>query len=235
MPHKEYYRLNLPHYQQPGQAYFITWCLKDAVPKHALKRYSEELKILKSQIETSDAGKADSDPILIKTANRNWQHPDADWNRRHPLLKQYHATRRKYIKAFSDLLDADKNPKINLAKPENLKEAIQALKFWEGKKLTNHAFCVMPNHIHWVVELFEKDIEGELVYLEDILYSVKRFSATQINKLEQRSGKLWQKESFDTTIRDEKHMYNAIEYTLNNPVNAGWVKNWRDWPGAWCR
>ncbi len=249
MPHKEHYRLNLPHYQQPGQGYFVTWCQNDAVPKHALKRYSEELKILKSQI-----GKADSDPLpgpadsmLPKeTADWNRQHPgeadsdplgerNADWNHRHPLLKKYYATRGKYIKAFNDLLDADKNPKINLTKPKNLKEVIQALKYWEEKKLICHAFCVMPNHVHWVVELFENDIEGELVYLEDILYSVKRFSATQINKLEQRSGKLWQKESFETTIRDEKHMYNAIEYTLNNPVNAGWVKNWRDWPGAWCR
>ncbi|HKJ79186.1 MAG TPA: hypothetical protein VKA10_06605, partial [Prolixibacteraceae bacterium] len=71
-------------------------------------------------------------------------------------------------------------------------------------------------------------------YLQDILYSVKRFSAGEINKLEKREGKLWQKESFDTTIRDEKHLYNAIEYTLNNPVNAGLVNDWPEWPGNWC-
>ena len=231
MPHKEEYRINLPHFQQPGQAYFITWCLKGAIPKHALKRYSDELKMLKLQIAGEAAGEADSDP-LIKEANRNWLHPN--WLHPHPLLQKYYAVRRKYIKAFNDLLDADKNPKINLNKPENLIVVVDALKFWEGKKLTNHAFCVMPNHVHWVVELLKIDQQGKPVYLEDILYSVKRFSATEINKHENRSGKMWQKESFDTTIRDEKHMYNAIEYTRNNPVNAGFVKDWKDWSGSWC-
>ncbi len=33
-------------------------------------------------------------------------------------------------------------------------------------------------------------------------------------------GKLWQKESFGATIRNEQHLYNAIEYTLSNPVVA---------------
>ncbi len=88
----------------------------------------------------------------------------------------------------------------------------------------------MPNHVHWVVELLENYEHGKPVYLEDILYSVKRYTATQINKLERRNGALWQKESFETTIRNEKHLYNAIEYTLNNPVNAGLVKNREDWP-----
>jgi REP element-mobilizing transposase RayT len=71
--------------------------------------------------------------------------------------------------------------------------------------------------------------------LQDILYSVKRFSANQINKAEKRTGSLWQKESFETTIRDERHLYYAVEYTLNNPVIAGLVNNRNDWPGSWSK
>ncbi len=130
------------------------------------------------------------------------------------------------------MLDAARNSTVNLSKPENTKIIINALKYWEGKKLKNFAFCVMPNHVHWVFELLEKDEKGDPVYLQDILYSVKRFSATQINKLENRTGALCQKESFDTTIRDEKHLYYAVEYTLNNPVAAGFVNNWKDWFGC---
>ena len=70
------------------------------------------------------------------------------------------------------------------------------------------------------------------VYLQDVLQSVKRFSASKINKYEGLSGNLWQKESYDTTIRDERHLYQAIEYTKNNPVNAGLVSNWKDWKGT---
>jgi hypothetical protein len=124
MPHKEEYRINLPHFQQPGQAYFITWCLNEAVPKHALKRYTDELKLLKLLIEdaTGEAvskplpGKADSDPLLLKEADRNRLHPNRlHPNRLHPLQQKYYTVCRKYIKAFNDLLDADRNPKINLA------------------------------------------------------------------------------------------------------------------------
>jgi REP element-mobilizing transposase RayT len=149
------------------------------------------------------------------------------------LRLEYYTLRKKYIKAYDDLLDAERNPKINLSKTGNLKILINTLKFWDGKKLKNHAFCVMPNHVHWVFQVFEKDEEGKPVYLQDIMYSIKRFSAGQINKLENHIGKLWQKESFDTTIRDDKHLYYAIEYTLNNPVKAGLVNDWREWPGCW--
>jgi len=61
---------------------------------------------------------------------------------------------------------------------------------------------------------------------------VKRFSSNKINKIEGRTGVLWKKESFETTIRDEKHLYNEVKYTINNPVEAGLVPIWRDWKGT---
>jgi hypothetical protein len=33
------------------------------------------------------------------------------------LKKEYYTLRKKYIKAYDDLLDAERNPHINLAKP----------------------------------------------------------------------------------------------------------------------
>lgn len=178
-------------------------------------------------------GVANSDSQIIKNANRNSRHPETVPSELEKLKKEYYSLRKKYIKAYNDLLDAERNPIINLSKPELNKIIINSLKYWEGKKLKNLAFSIMPNHVHWVLELLEKDEEGKPVYLQDILQSVKRFSASSINKLENRTGSLWQKESFDTTTRDEKHLYYVIEYTLNNPVNAGLVKDWREWAGCW--
>lgn len=250
MPRKESYRHTLPHFQQLGQSYFITWNLKDAVPKKALNRYTKELELLKLKINSFCKGVADSDPRLknvtdrnlklpTKDADRNPHHQEktADRNPPHPKLtelkKEHYFLRKKYIKAYDDLLDAERNPTLNLAKPENTEIIIEALLFWKGEKLKTHALCVMPNHVHWVVELFETEKETKPVYLEEIMYSVKRFTANEINKVENRTGALWQKESFDTTIREEKHLYHAIEYTLNNPVKAGLIKDWHDWKG--CR
>lgn len=248
MERKEFYKHNLPHFQQPGQAYFITWSLKDALPKKALIRYTRKLELLKSQIAVM--GAAVSEPPDFKkrgsesappAENRGSETATPKKNRGSEsatpelqrLKMEYYTLRKKYIKAYDDLLDAERNPQINLSKPELTKVIIETLKFWDGVKLENYAFCVMPNHVHWVFRVFEKDNNGKPVYLQDILYSVKRFTASRINVLENRKGELWQKESFDTTIRDEKHLYHAIEYTLNNPVSAGMVKEWKDWPGCW--
>lgn len=226
---KEFYRHLLPHFQQPGQAYFVTWSLKDAVPKKALKRYSDELVKLRLKIKSYGAsgepGAAVSKPLIKEMSGLETAPPE--------LKQQYYLLRKKYLKAYDELLASDKNPKINLSKPENLQPVKETLLFWNGKKLEAYAFCIMPNHVHWVFRLFEKDEKGKPVYLQDIMNSVKRFSANQINKLENRKGAVWQTESFDTTIRDEKHLYYAIEYTLNNPVAAGLVKNREDWPGNW--
>jgi len=50
MNKKESYRHILPHFQQPGQAYFVTWNLKDAVPPKALERYTQQLESLAAKI-----------------------------------------------------------------------------------------------------------------------------------------------------------------------------------------
>lgn len=51
MEKKEFHRANLPHYQQPGQAYFVTWNLQDAIPPLALKDYSEKLSSMRTTID----------------------------------------------------------------------------------------------------------------------------------------------------------------------------------------
>lgn len=227
MEKRESYRNNLPHFQQPGQAYFLTWTLHEAIPPKALVSYTRKLEMLKSQM-----GDANSDSRTIRRRESEFASPVHE-TEIDKLMLEYYSLRKKYIKAYDDLLDSVRNPAINLAKSENTEIIIESLQFWEGKRLKNLAFCIMPNHIHWVVELLEKDNKEQLVYLQDILQSVKRFSSSQINKLENRGGALWQRESFDTTIRDEKHLYYAISYTLNNPVKAGLVSDWRDWKGTW--
>ena len=247
MEKKEFYRHYLPHFQQPGQAYFVTWCLKDAVPPKALHTYTLKLEMLKSQILAlgGENGSGDGsgelhspqdNPSAVTNRGTRTQNPGEE---NHPselanLKRENYLVRKKYLKAFDDLLGAERNPIINLSKPANTEILIESLKFWDGKKVVNYGFTIMPNHVHWVFEVKEKDENGIAVYLQDVLQSVKRFSANRINKSENRQGVLWQKESFDTTIRDDTHLYNAIKYTLKNPVAAGLVSDWTLWPGTWC-
>ncbi|MFA9391286.1 MAG: transposase [Prolixibacteraceae bacterium] len=244
MQKKEFYKHRLPHFQQPGQAYFVTWCLNAAVPPKALERYTKELELLRHQIDAvpgAAIGCGDlANAYLRLQSPLNYSRlkiatpdtPNAEFEK---LKKAYYLVRKKYIKAYDDLLDSVKKPVIDLSKSANREILFQTLLFWEGKKIKNIAFTIMPNHVHWVVELMNTDENGNPVYLQDVLRSVKRQSSRQINIKENREGKLWQKESFDTTIRDERHLYYAIRYTLNNPVNAGLVNDWKKWEGTWCR
>jgi putative transposase len=213
MEKKEFYRHALPHFQQPGQAYFVTWSLKEAVPPKALVTYTDQLNLLHSQIEYAKSSTLNANTLI-------------------ELKLQYYQVRMKYMKAYDDLLHVQSKFVVNLSHEVNREILINTLSFWEGKKLQNYAFCIMSNHVHWVFRLLEKDGLGNTVYLQDILQSVKRFSSTAINKTAGLTGSLWEKESFDTTIRDDKHLYNAIKYTLNNPVVAGLVTNWYDWGGT---
>ena len=226
MQRKEYYKHNLPHFQQPGQAYFVTWSLKCIVPKHKFRRISSKLNIYRSQLRP---GFPNSDS---RFSNRGLE--TAKPSKEDKLFKKFKLLQQEYVRTYNRLLDEKKNPSVDLSKPGNISIISNALHFWEGVKLKNYAFCIMPNHVHWVFEVLEKDKEGNPVYLQDIMYSVKRFTANKINKSENRSGSLWQKESFDTTIRDHQHLYHVIEYTLNNPVNAGFVDDRTKWKGSWC-
>lgn len=214
MEKKESYKHILPLFQQPGQAYFATWCLKDSIPPKALSRYTNKLMEIKSQIN-------------FRTKENNpEQKPDE-------LIKTYNQIRKKYLKTYDDLLALNNHPTVNLNSSRLSKIIVEALTFWDGNRIENYAWCIMPNHVHWVFRIKDFDFEGNPVYLQDIMHSIKRQTANQINKATGQQGTLWQKESFDTTVRDDKHLMNVIDYTLNNPVAAKFVKDWHDWAGSW--
>jgi putative transposase len=235
---KEHYRHRLPHFQQPGQAYFITWNLKGALPRKALERHSKDLNCLRSKILLEQRINSDNSYEVNNPGKFHAEFLFDDLIISHdcsPVLSElkmrYYVLRKKYMKAYDNILHANLNPSVNLYKPENLKILKDTLQYWAENKIQNYAFCIMPNHVHWVLRLNKKDVVGNIVLLPEILYSVKRYSATQINKAESRNGSLWQAESFETTIRNDRHLYNAIEYTLNNPVSAGLIKDREKWDG----
>ena len=216
MEKKEHYRRNLPHFQQPGQEYFITTNLKDAIPPKALRRYTADLEIVRDKIKHLQSDKTKAEQLKA-------------------LKMEQGLLRKKYIKAYDDLLALNHKSEINLSNAANRQIMFNAFRYYEGRRLENYAFCVMSNHYHWVVRLYEKDENGKPVYLQDILKVVNGFSAYEINKLENKTGrKVWQDENFETTIRDHRHSYYAILYTINNPVKAGLVGHWQDWAGTWC-
>ncbi len=134
MNKKEFHRANLPHYQQPGQAYFITWNLQNAIPAKALKESGKKLILIKVSVDFAEKTKQSPEQI-------------------NALKNEYRFLRKMMLKALDDILDVGNHIDVNLSKTENTSIIVNSLRFWAGKKLKNFAICVMPNHVHWVLEL----------------------------------------------------------------------------------
>ena len=91
----------------------------------------------------------------------------------------------------------------------------------------------MSNHVHVVFVPLENDDES-YHSLSAIMHSLKRHTARQANKCLGRKGQFWQHESYDHIVRDEAELQRIRLYVLNNPVRAGLVDEWRQWPWSYC-
>lgn len=116
------------------------------------------------------------------------------------------------------------------------KDAVYSVTFcvWEGELNTHeqnivlehikdgsgkyyHLYCanVMPDHVHLIIKLVPD------YNLSRVMKGIKGVSARKINQKRKSSGRIWEDESFDHIIRDEKELYEKIQYIFENPVRKG--------------
>ncbi|MCZ7637771.1 MAG: transposase [Verrucomicrobia bacterium] len=110
-----------------------------------------------------------------------------------------------------------------LGRPEVAGIVIEALEHFDGQRYALHAWCVMPNHVHVVVT--PADGHG----LSAILHTWKSFTAKAVNRVLGRTGALWERESFDHLVRSFASFRKLVDYTVNNPVKAGWCAQPEEW------
>jgi REP element-mobilizing transposase RayT len=85
-----------------------------------------------------------------------------------------------------------------------------------------HVFCLMPNHYHLIVET-------SLARLSSGLHRLNGVYAQAFNDRHRRSGHLFGSRFASFVIRDDRHLRNACEYVLQNPVRAGLCDEADDW------
>jgi putative transposase len=98
-----------------------------------------------------------------------------------------------------------------------------ALLYFDGNRYRILAWCIMPNHVHVIIEIWAE------YPLADIMHSWKSYISHQANKVLQRSGEFWFREYYDRFIRNEEHFANAVAYVENNPVKAGLANSKEEW------
>ncbi len=101
---------------------------------------------------------------------------------------------------------------------------VQALKHFDGERYHLIAWCVMPNHVHVLIQ------QAAGHSLPKIIHSWKSYTAHEANKLLGRSGDFWMPDYFDRFIRDQKHFDAVVEYIHQNPFKAGLVPAPEEWP-----
>ena len=99
----------------------------------------------------------------------------------------------------------------------------QTLLHYDGKRYRVIAWCIMPNHVHVIVE-----VQGKYA-LSEILHAWKSYIAHEVNKLLNRSGPFWFREYHDRFIRDAEHLAAAVKYVETNPVKARLVTRKEEW------
>ncbi len=111
-----------------------------------------------------------------------------------------------------------------LVRTEIAEIVANALRHFDGSRYGLLAWCVMPNHVHVVLN------PSASYGLSEILHSWKSFTAKEANASLGRTGPFWQKESYDHIVRDDEELARTIRYVGENPSKAG-LRNWRwVWP-----
>jgi REP-associated tyrosine transposase len=125
--------------------------------------------------------------------------------------------------------------------------AEDSLLFFHEQRYDLLAWCIMPNHVHALVDVCQTP-------LWRIMRSWKRFIATFSNRPQterrsptrhpdtmarnapaRRAALQWQREYWDTFMRDEQQECKAIRYIENNPIKAGLCKMAENWPFSSAR
>jgi len=98
-----------------------------------------------------------------------------------------------------------------------------ALLHFDTQRYRLLSWCVMPNHVHALIETQDGHPLGNIVQ------SWKSYTAKECNRQLGRKGELWMPDYFDRYVRDTNHFHKAIEYIVNNPVKAGLCEKVEDW------
>jgi putative transposase len=104
------------------------------------------------------------------------------------------------------------------------RECVNLLKDLRDKKgLRVYAYCLMPDHVHLLAAMTSR---------ESISSAVRSWKSLCYRERYRRgnSVRFWQRSFFDRALRDDADFLDAAMYILGNPVRAGIVKEFHDYP-----
>lgn len=123
-------------------------------------------------------------------------------------------TKQAYMVTFETRLEQwlDRGYGACILARQNIRTIVEdALHYSNGRTYRLHAYVIMPNHVHLLLETLP------LHTLPAILRNLKGYTGRHINHLLSQEGAVWQKESFDRMIRSPAHYDRVVRYIEQNP------------------
>jgi len=124
----------------------------------------------------------------------------------------HHVTQRGNRRMEVRLDDQDRNHYLSLV-----------AKYAQRDELAIWAYCLMANHVHFVV------VPASAGSLGRTFRDAHRRHAVWMNRKLRQMGHLWQGR-FYSSVLDDAHLWVAVRYVERNPVRAGLVERAGDWP-----
>lgn len=213
---KREYRRHLPHQIPVDVPIFLTWNLKNAMPRDAIERLERERQEL------------------------GRERPRPGESIRHRALRH----RKLMFNKADEVLDRASAGPLHLREPACARIVQDSILFGATKRYELMAWCVMANHVHvlltpiWELARVTQGIKGFTAWSINQLrvrqaFQPDMFSSRQPGKPDLRT--FWQDESYDHWVRDEEELLRFIHYIETNPVKAGLCSCPHDWPWSSAR
>ena len=177
----------LPHWSAENAIYHVCFRLADSVPALQRQRWLEERESLADQLRTAHGALTEADVNELRGM-------------------------------FSDKVNAylDQSCGACLLRDAACATCVaDAVSFFDGTRYRLHAWCVMPNHVHLIVDPAGGWALGKTVH------GWTCFTAKALNRILGRSGAIWQHEPYDHIIRSVREYVYQVKYVWENPDKAG--------------
>ena len=132
-------------------------------------------------------------------------------------MELYHALNRGVEKRMIFMDDMDRRKYLAVISEYKQKHGLEV---W--------AYCLMSNHVHWVV------VPKVETALARTFRDAHTAFSVHFNRRQKVSGHLWQGRYFSCVL-DANHIWAAIRYVERNPVRVGLVKKAEDYPWSSAR
>jgi putative transposase len=86
-------------------------------------------------------------------------------------------------------------------------------------------YVIMPDHVHFFCRA-ELDSKALPMFMQ----KWKEWTGKRMARELKVIGRVWQDEFFNHVLRSHESYSQKWNYVRENPVRAGLVKNWEDWP-----